>query len=380
MIRLKNICLIGGEGIGIEVINSAKEILEELSLSKTEIIEAHAGQKAEKLIGSTFPKETKDAIDISDSVLFGATHKKAQGVLLYLRYGLDNFANIRPCKLYHGIISPLREPKAIDFIIVRENLEGLYSVINVGEWNIKKLVRKGILREEKYEKFFHKSTGYFATKIITKYGTQRIAKLACDKVVERKNLGYQGKLTIVHKSNVMPSTDGLFKKEAYSIAEEYIKNDGIIVNDFYVDDMARRLIRFPENQDIILTINEYGDILSDLAAELVGGLGLAPSGCIGGKIPYFEPVHGSAPDIAGQNIANPLAAILSLKMLLEFLEFKEASLLERAIEKYFILNEDIAKNWKFLPKDLVPKVYQEQKKYAKTTKITEKFINILRKL
>jgi isocitrate/isopropylmalate dehydrogenase len=374
---VKKICLIGGEGIGIEVVNSAKRILEELNLSNVEILEAYAGVEGEKKLGSTFPDETKEAIDNSDAVLFGATHKKAQGVLLYLRYGLDNFANIRPCRLYKGIKSPLRDVRDIDFIIVRENLEGLYSVINVGEWNIKKLVKRGILREDKYKKFFHESSGYFATKIITEFGTRRIAKLACEKTLERKNSGYPGKLTIVHKSNVMPSTDGLFKKEAYSTAQEYIEKYGIVVNDFYVDDMARRLVRFPDNQDIILTVNEYGDILSDLAAELVGGLGLAPSGCIGGKIPYFEPVHGSAPDIAGLGIANPLAAILSLKMLLKYFGFREADLLEKSVENYFLLMKDVSRNWQYLPKDLVSKEFQVNNKFGKTESITNKIIDIL---
>jgi len=374
---MKKICLIGGEGIGIEVINSAHEILKALNPPNIEIIEAFAGITAEKKYGTTFPEETKEAIDSSDSILFGATHTKAQGVLLYLRFELDNFANIRPCKLYKGIPSPLINMDRINFIIIRENLEGLYSVINIGEGELKKLIKKEIISEEKYEKYFKRSKGYYAIKIITEYETKRIAKLACEKTVERKKLGFQGKLTIVHKSNVMVLTDGLFKKLSYDIAQNYVRKYGITINDYYVDDMARRLVRFPQDQDILLTVNEYGDILSDLGAELVGGLGLAPSACIGSKHPYFEPVHGSAPDIAGLGIANPLAAILSLKMLLEYLGLKEANVLENALNEYFSLIENPSKNWRYIPRDLVPNIYQEQKKFAKTNDITKKIIDII---
>jgi len=374
------ICVIGGEGIGIEVTNSALQVLKALSLPNIEVIEALVGESAEKKFGSAFPNVTKDIIDDSNAILFGATHKKAVGALMYLRFALDNYANIRPLKLYKGITCPIKSIENIDFVIFRENLEGLYSVIKIGEGNIKKIVKAGILSEEDYKKFFHESKGHFATKIITEYESRRIAKLACEETVKRKKLGYLGKLTIVHKSNVMMLTDGLFKKTAYLVARDYIKNNNIQVNDYYVDDMAARLVRCPEELDVVLTINEYGDILSDLGAEIIGGMGLAPSACIGSGHPYFEPVHGSAPDIAGKGIANPLAAILSLKMLLEHLHFKEAEFLEHVVEKYCLLAENPAKNWKWLPRDLVPKIYQDQNKFAKIDTVTNKIIEIIDKM
>ncbi|MHA1378509.1 MAG: isocitrate/isopropylmalate dehydrogenase family protein [Candidatus Helarchaeota archaeon] len=379
---MKKICVIGGEGIGIEVISSALQVLRELALPNIEIIEAFAGELAEKKFGNAFPKETQVAIDESDAILFGATHKKAVGVLMYLRFGLDNYANIRPLKLYKGINCPIKGVNNIDFIIIRENLEGLYSVIKIGEGNIKKLVKSGILRAEDYEKIIHGNNdkGYFATKIVTEFESQRIAKLACEKTIERKKLGFPGKLTIVHKSNVMMLTDGLFKKTAYKIAQDYIKKYNLRVNDYYVDDMAARLVRCPEEQDVLLTLNEYGDIISDLGAEIVGGMGVAPSACVGSSHPYFEPVHGSAPDIAGQGVANPIAAILSLRMLLEYLGFKEAKMLENAVQKYLLHVAHPAKNWKFLPRDLVPDTYQEQNKFAKTVQVTKKIINIIKQI
>ncbi len=377
---MKKICLIGGEGIGIEVINSAKKVLQALAIPNIELIEADAGAPAEKKYGTSFPQETKECIINSDAILFGATHTKAIDVLLFLRFELDNFANLRPCKLYDGLNSPLKVEKSIDFIIVRENLEGLYSVIKVGEGKLIDLVKKEVISEEIFEKFFKKSDGYYATKIITKFESERISKLACDITIKRKKENHPGKLTIVHKSNVMSKTDGLFKKIAYSIAEEYIKKYNILLDDYYVDDMARRLVRFPEEQDVLLMINEYGDILSDLGAEIVGGLGLAPSACIGTKHPYFEPVHGSAPDIAGKGIANPIAALLSLKMLLEYLGLKEAELLEKSLKKYFLLLKDIKNNWKYIPRDLVPRFYKIQNKFGKTVQVTEKIIKILESL
>jgi len=298
-------------------------------------------------------------------------------VLFYLRFELGNYANIRPCKLYEGLDTPLKGKDKIDFVFVRENLEGLYSVIRLGEHKIEEFINKNIISIEDYEKYFNKGTGYAALKIITEENTEKIAKLACEYTVNRKKLGHHGKLTIVHKSNVMPLTDGTFKRVAYEIAKSYIEKYNIQVNDYYVDDMARRLVRFPEDQDVLLTVNEYGDILSDLGAELVGGLGLAPSACIGGRIPYFEPVHGSAPDIAGLGIANPMAAILSLKMLMEYFKFKEAGILEKAIEDYFKLLKNIKENWRFIPRDLVPKEYQESNKFGKTDDVTKKLIELI---
>ncbi|NHI92830.1 MAG: isocitrate/isopropylmalate dehydrogenase family protein [Candidatus Lokiarchaeota archaeon] len=375
---MKKICLIGGEGIGIEVVESASKVLQELAIPNVEIIEAHAGEVAEQKFGKAFPEDTRDAIDSSDAILFGATHQKARPVLGYLRFVLGNYANIRPCKLYKGINCPLKGVDDIDFVIIRENMESVYSVLRIGEGNIKTLVRKEVILNKKvHESVFNGSDGKFALKIITEDESRRIADLACKKTVERKQAGYPGKLTIVHKANVLQKTDGLFRDISYSIAQDYINSHNIQVDDYFVDDMARRLVLLAQEQDVLLTINEYGDILSDLGAELVGGLGIAPSACIGSDHPYFEPVHGSAPDIAGQGIANPLAALLSLQMLLEYLNIKEAKTLEHAIEEYFLLVGAPGDNWKIIPRDLVPKIYQEQDKFAKTEMITQKIISLL---
>jgi len=372
---MKKICSIGGEGIGVEVIASAREVLDELSLPNTEIIDVDAGEPAIKKNGAAFPVETRDAIDDSNAILFGATEHKARPVLGYLRFKLDNYANIRPCKLYKGINSPLKHANGIDFVIIRENLESIYSVLRVGEGNLSSLVRKRVLLNKRvHDDVFKGSKGKFALKIITETHSKRIAELACNMTVKRKNEGYPGKLTIVHKANVLQKTDGLFKQISYEIGKHYVEKYHIKLDDYFVDDMARRLICFPDDQDIMLAINEYGDILSDLGAELVGGLGLASSACIGSDHPYFEPVHGSAPDIAGQGIANPLGAILSLHMLLDHLGYKEAEMLDYALKRYFLLVGEPKENWNVIPRDLVPEIYRQQKKFAKTAAVTNEII------
>ena len=179
-------------------------------------------------------------------------------------------------------------------MIVRENTEGLY-----------------IQRE--------RSDGEtaIADRVITRTASERIARLACELAAARR-----GHLTIVHKANVLPETCGLFRKTAQAVAEDY---PGLQVDEVLVDTMALRLIRDPESFDVVVTTNMFGDILSDEAAGLVGGLGMAPSGNIGEKHAIFEPVHGTAPRLAGRGIANPIATILSARMMLEWLEEREAA-------------------------------------------------------
>jgi len=150
---------------------------------------------------------------------------------------------------------------------------------------------------------------------------------------ERKSKGFPGKVTCVTKANVLRQSCGLFQK---TVEEEVKRAPGIAYEHFHVDDAARRLIRFPNNFDVIVTSNMFGDILADEAGEAIGGLGISPSACLGGQKPYFEPVHGSAPDIAGKGIVNPTAMILSAKMMLEYLGMrKEAQTLENAVAKVY---------------------------------------------
>ncbi|MBI4831421.1 MAG: isocitrate/isopropylmalate dehydrogenase family protein, partial [Candidatus Lindowbacteria bacterium] len=175
--------------------------------------------------------------------------------------------------------------------------------------------------------------GKFAVRVITKEGSGRIARFACELARKRKKAGHAGKVTCVTKQNMLRESCGLFKQRVEEISKDYPE---LQYEHFHVDDAARRLVRFPQEMDVIVTSNMFGDILSDLGAELVGGLGIAPSGCFGDGKAYFESMHGSAPDIAGKNIANPTATILSAAMMLDYLGLPgESAALEKAVETVF---------------------------------------------
>jgi isocitrate/isopropylmalate dehydrogenase len=171
--------------------------------------------------------------------------------------------------------------------------------------------------------------GKFALRIITERGIDRLMKFACSFAEKRKASGYPGKITLATKSNVLQQSCGLVQRKA---EEELRRHPSLVYEHFYIDDMCRRIVRYPKEMDVIVTTNMFGDILSDEAAELVGGLGMAPSGCVGGQTPYFEPVHGSAPKYAKQNVINPTAMILSVKMMLDYFGLeKDGKELEDAV-------------------------------------------------
>jgi isocitrate/isopropylmalate dehydrogenase len=320
----------GGDGVGPEVINATVKILKNMGL-KLEIVEPPSGESAIKSYGSPLPDETRQLCDSADAILFGAIGDKSTQIITYLRWILDTYANIRPAKYYEGVQSPLKDPSGIDFVIVRENSEGLYPA---REGDLSLLARHLIkYRDPLGRSFDQLGKGKFAVRVITEKGTSRIAKFACEYVRKRRKAGYPGKLTCVTKSNLLVQSCGLFR----GIVENEVKRfKDLTYEHYYVDDAARRLVRYPKEMDVIVTSNMFGDILSDLAAEVVGGLGLAPSACIGDHHAYFEPVHGSAPKYAGKNVVNPTAAILSAKMMLDYLGMeKPASALEKAVQKVY---------------------------------------------
>jgi homoisocitrate dehydrogenase len=293
---MKTICLIPGDGVGQEVIPAVAEVLQALRLDLT-FVQAEAGFACFEKHGSALPDETLALARRSDAVLFGATSSPSTVVagyrspILALRRELDLYANLRPVFSLPGEFS---QP-GIDLLIVRENTEGLYS---------------GRERRE--------GDTAIAERVITKAGSERIARVACEQAMRRsKARGLPPKLTIVHKANVLKLTDGLFRECALKVAAEYPE---IEVNELLVDSAAMKLVKFPQSIDVLVTTNLFGDILSDEASALVGGLGIAPSANVGTGTPVFEPVHGSAPDIAGQGIANPVGALLSSALMLETLD------------------------------------------------------------
>lgn len=297
-----NIAIISGDGIGREVMGACEYLLDKLDLDFS-FKYGEAGFDCFNNNGTTLPDETVKIAKNSDAVLFGAsTSTPGQpSPIINLRKELNVYANIRPIKSYKGV-NCIRDD--IDFVIVRENTEGLYSQIEYGDG----------------EKMM-------AERIITRKASERISKAAFNLCIKRG----QSKVTCVHKSNVLKKTDGVFKESFYKIAKNYPQ---IQTEDYYVDAMAMYLVTQPQNFDVIVSSNLFGDILSDESAGLVGGLGLAPSGNIGDRNGLFEPVHGSAPDIAGKNIANPCSMILSASMMLDYLgEWEISNNIKNAVEK-----------------------------------------------
>ena len=296
-----NIAVIPGDGIGSEVMESTITVLNNLDLDFNYIY-GEAGDACLEKTGHALPEKTIDIVRKSDACLFGAAGETAADVIVKLRQEMKMFANLRPVKSYPNTNSLAEN---IDFIIVRENTEGLY------------IANKEEFTEE----------GAVAKRIITREAEERII----DYAFQYAKNNNKSKVTGVHKANVLKKSDGLFKDIFYEVGEKY---PDIEKEDFYVDATAMYLITQPENFEVIVTTNLFGDILSDEGAGLVGGLGLIPSANIGDEGALFEPVHGSAPDIAGKGIANPIAMMLSAVMMLRYLDENEsAEKLENAILK-----------------------------------------------
>lgn len=289
--RAAKVAVVPGDGIGPEVMKSALAVLDAAG-AEFECVPVEVGFGRWKRTGEALSDEDLQTIRECDCVLFGAIttppDPNYRSVLLRLRKELDLYANIRPFR-----------SAALDFIIVRENTEGLYSGLEeVGEDEAR------------------------TVRVITRRGSERIAQKACDLAAKRR------KLTIVHKANVLRS-DRLFLKVCQGVAER----QGVPAEDMLVDAAAYNLVVNPQRFDVMVTTNLFGDILSDEAAGVIGSLGLCASANLGKSRALFEPIHGSAPDIAGKGIANPIGAIRSAAMMMEWLgEFEMALWIERAVQ------------------------------------------------
>ena len=287
------ISLITGDGIGPELSESTESVLNTINDKcglQFKITKLLAGDIALKETGMALPDETVKSIRGSDACMKAPVGESAADVIVVLRRMLDLYANIRPAKSYPHMPS-LRDD--IDMVIVRENTEDLYT-----------------------GKEFSLGNAAVALRIISENASKRIARYAFESA-KRRN--YKKKVTCVHKSNVMRITDGLFARACEEISQEY---PSITFEQMYVDACAMNLIRQPEKFDVVVTTNLFGDILSDESSQVVGGLGMAPAANIGDDFALFEPVHGAAFDIAGQNIANPSSFLLSIKMMLDWLGAK----------------------------------------------------------
>ena len=316
---MRKVTLIPGDGIGPEISKSVTDIFEAAGV-EVEFEVENAGEKVYNETGELIPESLYKSIEKNKVALKGPITtpigKGFRSINVYLRKKYDLYSNIRPIKTLPGIKTRYEN---IDLVIFRENTEGLY------------------IGEEKFEN--EEQTSAIAIKRITKKGSFRIIKAAFE-YAKANNLN---KVTVVHKANILKVTDGLLLDTAREIAKDY---PGITVEEVIIDNMCMQLVMNPEKYQVIVTMNLYGDILSDLCAGLVGGLGLAPGANIGEDIAVFEAVHGSAPDIAGQNKANPLALLFtSIDMLKYLKENEKAEQIEKAVlrilEKGEVLTADL---------------------------------------
>ena len=309
----KTIAVIEGDDAAPEAMRPTVALLESLDLG-LEFVQPLVGEAAVEAAGSPLPDTAKAIIDGADATLFGSTSGQSGAALMYLRWGKETYANVRPCRHLPGCASPLARPEGIDFVIVRENLEDLY----VGcEGDLEDLAPLGLAGRTIRRPVHELGTGKYAIKAITREGVERVTRFACELAAQRR-----GKLTCATKHNMLRGSDGFFLEVAREVAAGY---PDVAFDSFIVDDFACRMIREPQRFDVVVMPNLYGDILSDAAAGLLGSLGLAPSACYGDHYAYFEPAHGTAPDIAGRNIINPTATLLSAAMMLDYLALSQAA-------------------------------------------------------
>ena len=325
----KRVCVIKGDDAAPEVVCPTVQLLEHMKLG-IEFVWLTTGEEAIRRYGEGFPPAAKTAVDEAACTLFGSTRDPRTAGLAYLRWGKKTYANFRPVKWMTGMRSPLKRPEGIDFVIVRENLEGLYPG---REGNLAQLEPLRLTDPMTLEVLDTSKKGKFAVRVITEENTRNIARAGCELAMKRKASGGKGKVTVVAKYNVLVQSDGLFRQVVEDTVKQYPE---LTFDQLLGDNFCQQMIINPQQFDVVIIPNESGDAFSDGAAGLVGGLGLAPSACIGDDYAYFEPVHGTAPDLAGKNIINPTAMLLSAKWMLDYLGFNEAAeRLEKAVYQVY---------------------------------------------
>jgi len=364
---------IEGDGIGAEVMNAAQKVVDAAveraysSLRKIEWTEVYAGQKAEKITGSSLPEETINTFKQCHVSLKGPLNtpvgEGARSLNVALRKELDLYANFRPVKYYPPAPSPLLHPERVNVVLFRENTEDVYAGI---EFESGSDAARSLLEylktnsPQNYARIRFPETSALGLKPISREGSQRIIRSA----IEYALSNHRQSVTLLHKGNIMKFTEGGFMKWGYDLAEtefasqtysmrqhkkmvaekgeataksalQFARENGkLIIKDMIVDAAFERAIAHPEDMDVLVTTNLNGDYLSDALAALVGGLGIAP----GANINYasgdavFEAVHGTAPDIAGKDMANPCSLILSSMLMLRYLGWHEAAdLIEKSL-------------------------------------------------
>jgi len=307
------ISMIRGDGIGPELTDATLKVLDAAQRRfglKIKMIEAEAGDTCFEKRGVALPEDSLQNIKVSHACLKGPVGETAADVIVKLRLMFDLYANLRPIKAYPAVKAARSD---IDMIFVRENTEDVY----------------------KGQEFTIGNDTTICLRVITRGNCERISRKGFETARRRNG---KKKVTAIHKANVMRVTDGLFASVCRETAKQY---PDVAFNELYVDAASMRLIKEPQEFDVLVTCNMFGDILSDEAAQLVGGLGMAPGANIGDSFAIFEPIHGSAPNRVGKQTANPLSMILAAKMMLDWLGerhsdpkcLEAASAIEEAVVK-----------------------------------------------
>ncbi|CAN5541461.1 isocitrate/isopropylmalate dehydrogenase family protein [soil metagenome] len=317
------VTLIPGDGIGPEVSAATRAVIDASGVSIA-WEEQPAGSAALETHGELLPESTLDSIRSNGIGLKGPITTPVgtgfRSVNVRLRQALELYANVRPGKTIKGVLAPFDD---IDIVVIRENMEGMYSGIEFDTGTPEAATVISAINDNNTKKAA--ADAAISIKVITPEGVRRIVRYA----FEYARANGRKKVTIVHKANIMKFSDGLFLRLGQEIAAEY---PDIESNDRIIDNMCMQLMQKPQDYDVLVMANLYGDIVSDLIAGMVGGLGVAPGGNIGTSAAVFEPIHGSAPSHAGKNEANPTAMILSGAMMLRHLgEIEAASRVERAV-------------------------------------------------
>lgn len=318
------ITLLPGDGIGPEISTAMKQCIEALGV-KIDWEEIPVGEHAIKRSGTPLPDAALDSIRKNRVAIKGPivtpVGKGFRSVNVQLRQALDLFACVRPAKTYPGARTYYQD---VDLVLVRENTEDLYAGV---EFDLHAAETKQLIEEfNRLQPRKVRDDSAISIKPISVTGSRRIIKYAFEYAVRN----HRKKVTAVHKANIMKYTDGLFLRIAREVAEEYAGR--IEFSDVIVDNLCMQLVSRPERFDVLVLPNLYGDIVSDLCAGLIGGLGIAPGANMGDHLALFEPVHGSAPKYTGKNQVNPTAMILSAVLMLRHIgEEKAADILERAV-------------------------------------------------
>ncbi len=333
------ITLIPGDGTGPEVIEATRRVLEATGI-KFEWDVVTVGQEAMDRFGTPLPESVLESIKKNKVALKGPVTTPIgtgfRSVNVALRQSLDLYACLRPCKTYPGVPSRFKD---VDIVVIRENTEDLYSGIEFAKGSSDAFELMGLVSRVIKTKSWEDAG--FSIKVISEKGSRRIVKFG----FEYARAENRKKVSVAHKANILKFSDGIFLDVAREVAKEYSE---IEFEDVVIDALCMRLVMNPQQYDVIVLPNLYGDIVSDLCAGLIGGLGIAPGANIGDNMAVFEPTHGSAPKYAGQNKVNPMATMLSAVMMLRHInEIEAAARLEKAIAEVIAEGKNVTYDLKF---------------------------------